>query len=229
MTIQCTHVIFDVDGLLLDTERLYSESTQKVCDEFGKTYTWDLKSAVMGKGEKNVSKIITEVLGLPMTPEEYIRRTREIQKTLFPTAKLLPGAEKLVRHLHEHKIPIAVASGSDNWCFELKTTNHQEFFKLFHHTVLCSDDPEVEHSKPAPDGFIVAAKRFGDAPDPAKILVFEDAPNGVIAANAAGMHCIWVPAPEVTQADDVKSKAILILDSLELFKPEDFGLPSYSQ
>ncbi|KAL5004031.1 hypothetical protein ScPMuIL_017487 [Solemya velum] len=228
MVIQCTHVIFDVDGLLLDTETLYTDSTQEICDEFGKKYTWELKSKVMGKAEKEVAKIMTDVLGLPLTPEEYIRRTREVQQTIFPTAKLLPGAEKLVRHLHKHNIPIAVATGSNSWSFNLKTANHQEFFKLFHHTVLCADDPEVEHSKPAPDGFLVAAKRFEDAVDPSKILVFEDAPNGVQAANAAGMHCVWVPAPEVTQTDDVKSKATLILHSLELFVPEDFGLPPYS-
>lgn len=70
------------------------------------------------------------------------------------------GAEKLVRHLHKHGIPMALASGSDRHNFDLKTKNHQELFSLFHHTVLSSSDSEVKHGKPSPDCFFVAAARF---------------------------------------------------------------------
>lgn len=70
------------------------------------------------------------------------------------------NAEKLVRHLHKHGIPMALASGSDRHNFDLKTKNHQELFSLFHHTVLSSSDSEVKHGKPSPDCFFVAAARF---------------------------------------------------------------------
>jgi pseudouridine-5'-monophosphatase len=82
----------------------------------------------------------------------------------FPT-----GAEKLVKHLHQHKVPIAIASGSDHHNFELKTVNHRDLFGLFHHAVLSSSDPEVKHGKPAPDCFLIAAARFPEPPKPENV------------------------------------------------------------
>lgn len=96
----------------------------------------------------------------------------------------MPGAEKLVRHLHKHSIPIAVATGSSKYNYDLKTRNHQSFFELFHHIVLSGDDPDVKHCKPAPDCFNVAAERFGDNPKPDEVndsvqILFIDGLEGV--------------------------------------------------
>ena len=79
------------------------------------------------------------------------------------------GAEKLIRHLHKHKVPIAVASGAHIEEMELKLTKHKELFSLFHHSVCSSSDPDITHGKPAPDCFLVAAKRFPNSPDPEKV------------------------------------------------------------
>lgn len=78
----------------------------------------------------------------------------------------------MVRHLHAHKIPIAIASGGAQSNFDLKTTNHKEFISLFSHMVLASSDPEVKAGKPSPDVFLVCAKRFPDKPDPSKVSKF---------------------------------------------------------
>ncbi|KAL5004655.1 hypothetical protein ScPMuIL_018111 [Solemya velum] len=223
---QVTKVIFDVDGLLLDTERLYLLAALKVCSEYGKKYTRELKAKVMGKSEKEATRIVVDYLQLPIQPEEYKEKVRAEHMKTFPSVALLPGAETLVRHLHKHNIPMAVASGSSNWSYNLKTASHKELFSLFSHAVLCGDDPDVKAGKPHPDCFLVAARRFGDNPDVKEILIFEDAPNGVEAASAAGMPCVCVPG-EWTDRSDVTAKSTIVLDSLELFRPEDFGLPSY--
>ena len=82
---------------------------------------------------------------------------------------IFPGADRLVRHLYKHKVPLAVVTGSNERSFKLKCVKHKEFFELFDHLVISGSDPEVKRGKPAPDGFILAADRFPDKPDHSKV------------------------------------------------------------
>ena len=80
----------------------------------------------------------------------------------------------MVRHLHKHNIPICVATGSNKSSYEMKTSKHTQLFSLFQHAVFSSDDKEVKHGKPAPDCFLVAARRFPDHPPPDKVRSVDD-------------------------------------------------------
>lgn len=126
-----------------------------------------------------------------MTVQEYLDETAIIQEDLFPHAKLLPGVEKLIRHLHAHDIPIAVATSSTRLKFELKTSLNKELFELFD-VIICGDDPEIQNAKPSPDLFLAAQKHLGNPPAE-NCLVFEDAINGIEAALNAKMNvCIKI-------------------------------------
>lgn len=108
---------------------------------------------------------------------------------------------------------------------ELKIANYPDLFRLFSHKVMGANDPEVKEGKPAPDIFLIAASRFKDKPNPNKCLVFEDSPNGVRAGKLAQMQTVMVPDKIVPK--EQRQEATIVLDSLQQFQPELFGLPKF--
>ncbi|CAH1119193.1 unnamed protein product [Phaedon cochleariae] len=220
-----THVIFDMDGLLIESESIYDKIINDIVVKYGKEYTEDCRIKVLGTPEQDTAKIVVKELDLPITPDEFLVIYKEMQKTELQNPVLLPGAKELVKFLYKHDIPIAVATSSSQESMELKSKPHQEVFKLFHHIVCGSSDPEVENGKPAPDIFLICASRFPDKPDPSSCLVFEDAPNGIKGAISAGMQAVMIPAPYIPQ--NLRKSATIVLNSLSEFNPELFGLPPW--
>ncbi|KAK2573271.1 (DL)-glycerol-3-phosphatase 2 [Acropora cervicornis] len=224
-SMNCTHVIFDLDGLMLDTEIIYTRVTQELLDPYGKIFDWSVKSKMMGRSQIEAARVLVEELQLPFTAEEFGTMSTEKLWELFPTAALLPGVKKLVHHLHKHEIPFAVATGSSAEGYLRKIENHKDLFQLISH-VVTSDDPELKLPKPAPDIFLLASKRFSVPPKSSEdVLVFEDAPNGVIAARAAGMNVVMVPDKRVDPSKF--SQASVVLNSLEEFDPVPWGFPPF--
>lgn len=220
-----THVIFDMDGLLLDTEKVYLASITDVLKNHGKEYPKDLRLRVMGTVPINTATIIVKELEMDMDPEDLLAEFHENQIVRMENVPFLPGAERLIDHLHANNVPIAVATSSGKDTFRVKTAQYQHVFSKFHHIVLGSADSEVKRGKPAPDIFLVCASRFDDKPSPDKCLVFEDAPNGVTGARDAGMQTVMVP--DVIIPVEKTTHATQVISSLLDFKPEDFGLPPF--
>lgn len=223
-----THVTFDMDGLLLDTETFYTMAQQAVLDQFDKQFTWDLKAKQMGKKALESAQVLIDELQLhgQITPEEFLRQREEQLDKLFPTAQLMPGVDRLIRHLHQHKVPIAVATSSHRRHFDVKTQQHKELFGLF--DVIVTGD-QVSKGKPDPEIFQTAAAAFPQPPaSPDAVLVFEDAPSGVQSGVAAGMHVIMVPDPNLSKDLIPGLGAAAVLGSLEQFEPQQWGLPAFA-
>jgi len=215
-----THVIFDLDGTLLDSEGMYTEAAQFVASQHGKVFTLDLKRRCMGGDARDGAQIVVETLGLPITPEAYLEaRERELVR-LLEHVKPMPGAEALVQALSERGIPMAIATSGHRELTEEKLAR-QGFLRNVT-CIVCGDDARLEQPKPAPDIFLLAAAELGAHPD--QCAAIEDSLNGVQSALAAGMHTIALVDPRFEfdpSAFEGASKRIASLLELDL---ADLGL-----
>ncbi len=218
-----THVIYDLDGLLLDTESLHERVNSEIARRYGKIFNQDVKMAIAGRPTLDSAKILVDLLQLPFTAEEYLVERNKLLYPLYSSAKALPGTVELIQHLANHHIPQAIASSSSRHHFELKTVNHQQWLQMFDLTTL-GDDPEIESGKPAPDIFLLAAKRLNASPE--KCLVFEDSLAGMKAAIAAGMSVVVIP--DLVFDQQLFQAANQVLNSMAEFHPQDWDLPGNS-
>ena len=192
----CRAVIFDLDGVLLDTEPLYTQATQQVLSPYGKEYTWELKVQMMGRDSQSTAEFLVAALGLPLTAEQYVAARTPLLEQACRQAAALPGAEELVRSLFARGIPMALATSGEAFLTRAKALQHP-WFDLFS-AVVCGDDPRLGRPKPAPDIFLVAAQELGVPLE--HCVVFEDSLAGVQAAQAAGMQVIAVAAAQMDRS-----------------------------
>src|SRR5262245_11090867 len=109
-----------MDGVLLDTERLYTEATQQIVGRFGKTYDWSVKGNMIGRPAADSARYLVDTLALPITAEDYLREREVLFETLMPTAQPMPGAHELTTALRARGIPVAVATSSARPVYLLK-------------------------------------------------------------------------------------------------------------
>lgn len=161
-------------------------------------------------------------------PEDFVTEYETAMKRNCHKIALMPGAERLIRHLSAKQVPMAIATGAAEAGFERKTGHIGEILRgPFSHHVFAGSDPQVKRGKPQPDVFLEAARRFKSPPrDMKNVLVFEDAVNGVRAALAAGMQVVFVPDGRL-DLSTVTVRPTLILKSLTEFRPELFQLTPF--
>jgi len=213
-----THVLFDLDGVLLDSERLYTQAAQEILNPYGKVFDWSLKVNTMGRDARDGAAWLLAELGVPLGVDEYLERRERRLRDLFRTVQSMPGAPELVSALAQRGVPMAVATSCHRDQYAVKVGGHP-WFETFQATV-CGDDPELVRLKPAPDIFLLAARRLEAAPE--DCLVVEDSPAGVAAARAAGMQVVAVPDPHVPR--DRVADADLVVAAVSEIDPEMWGL-----
>lgn len=209
-------VIFDMDGLMVNSSPVWAEAETTFVKKYGKEYSHEIRKKYLGMRVKDIIMIMVKEYQLPISFEEGEKELLAEMKIDFnrTSVKLLPGCRKLIRNLSKSvKYCLAVASSSPKDIIEtvLQRFRFEDVFQV----VVSSE--EVEHGKPAPDVFLRASKLLKIKPQ--FCLVLEDAPHGIAAAKAAGMKSIAVNNTSNYQLEDFKN-ADLYVRSLEEINEE---------
>ncbi|PWN31919.1 HAD-like protein [Meira miltonrushii] len=163
-----------MDGLLIDSEIVYTIVVNKILAPYGKEQTWEIKSRIMGTPERKATEILLSALwpptatekqdgqlfaaDCPFTIDSFLSDRNMSLDGYFSKVKPMPGAVRLVQHLAKHNVPICLATGSKRRNYGIKSANNQDIFKHFADRIICGDDERLSRGKPFPDVFLLAAR-----------------------------------------------------------------------
>jgi HAD superfamily hydrolase (TIGR01509 family) len=207
-------VVFDLDGLLLDTEQLWDEVREALARERGGQWSERAQAEMMGMSSPEWSRYMHDVVGLRETPDEIaVEVVRRMEARYRERLPLLVGAREAVERLAA-RWPLGLASSSNRPLIDLAL----ELAELapFFHAIVSSE--EVERGKPAPDVYLEACRRLGV--EPRRAAGIEDSRNGIRSAHAAGMRVVAIPNPQFPPDAETLSLADVVLRSLDDLTPE---------
>jgi len=206
-------IVFDLDGILIDSEHVWDEVRQELADERGGRWNENASRDMMGMSSLEWSRYMRDVVGLSEEPEEIsaevVRRLEDRYRRELP---LIPGAEQAVQRLAA-RWPLALASSSNRELIDL-VLESSGLGRYFEASV---SSEEVARGKPAPDVFLEAARRLGVGPT--SCAAVEDSENGILAAKAADMRTIAIPNPHYPPHEDALAAADVVLASIEELTP----------
>jgi HAD superfamily hydrolase (TIGR01509 family) len=209
LSVQVQAVVFDLDGVLLDSEQLWDEVREQLARERGGRWHEGAQADMMGMSSPEWSRYMHDVIGLAESPEEInaevVRRLEARYRKRLP---LLPGARGAVERL-AGRWPLGLVSSSNREVidFVLDQAGLAEFFRA---TV---SSEEVVRGKPAPDVYLEAARRLDVSPE--RCAAIEDSRNGVHSARAAGMRVIAIPNAHYPPDEETLTAAGVVLKSLD--------------
>jgi HAD superfamily hydrolase (TIGR01509 family) len=207
-------VIFDLDGVIVDSEQVWDEVRERLARERGGRWHPGAQRDMMGMSSLEWSRYMSDELGVRMSPgevsDEVVRRVEERYRDALP---LLPGAVGAVRRLAD-RWPLGLASSSNRPVIDL-VLELAEIGELFAATV---SSEEVGRGKPAPDVYIEAARRLGVAPR--RSAAIEDSTNGLLAARAAGLGVVAIPNHAFPPDPEALAVADVALESLHDLSPQ---------
>jgi HAD superfamily hydrolase (TIGR01509 family) len=206
-------VVFDLDGVIVDTEELWDEARQELARERGRSWTDTATRDMMGMSSPEWSRYMHDVIGLPDRPEEINREVvRRLLAHYAEEPPLVEGALEAVRRMAA-RWPLGLASSSNREVIDV-ALDVTGLAPLFRATV---SSEEVARGKPAPDVYLEAAHRLGV--EAASCAAVEDSANGIRSARAAGMRVVAIPNRAFPPPDDVLASAHAALGSIRELAP----------
>jgi HAD superfamily hydrolase (TIGR01509 family) len=207
-------VVFDLDGVLIDSESLWERVREELTSEAGGRWHASAQREMMGMSSGEWSRYMHEELGVPLAPAaisaEVVKRLASRLRAAVP---LLPGAREAVEAI-SRRWPLAIASSANRSVIDL-VLELTDLVRCFRATV---SSEEVARGKPAPDVYIEAARRL-DA-DPGRCAAIEDSANGLRAASGAGMRVVAIPNATFPPGPAALELADVVLASLAELRPE---------
>jgi HAD superfamily hydrolase (TIGR01509 family) len=207
-------VIFDLDGVLIDSERAWARVRERLVRERGGTWRGDSARAMMGMSSPEWSRYMHQELGLQMAPEQIAGEVvRRLERSYSERLPLMAGATDAVASL-AGRWTLGLASSANRTIIELvlESAGMRESF-----AAIVSAE-EVANGKPAPDVFLRAASELGA--HPSRCAAIEDSSNGLRAAKAAGMRLIAIPNRDFPPSADALGLADVVIHSLDQLRPE---------
>jgi mannitol-1-/sugar-/sorbitol-6-/2-deoxyglucose-6-phosphatase len=204
-------VVFDMDGVLIDSEGYWFEVRSEFAAARGKSWSMDDQYQAMGRSTRSWAEVMQKRLNLDMSLDDIIDDLRiRLLERYERHMPILPGAIEAV-HLSASAYRVALASGSPTWVIQrvVQLTGLDKVFQA----VIYGDD--MVHGKPAPDIYLEAARRLDVLPRDS--LGIEDSANGIRSLKAAGMVALAVPSPSFPLPDEIVKMVDLTLPSLEHF------------
>jgi HAD superfamily hydrolase (TIGR01509 family) len=181
-------VLFDMDGLLVDSERLWYEAEAQIAAELGATWGPEHQESLVGGSIDRTVAYMLSLSGPVAAPEEVARRLLDgMAERLRANVPMMPGAKELLDEVREAGVPSALVSSTNRALMEyaLDGIGRDRF------TLTVAGD-EVEHTKPHPEPYLTAARLLNV--DPRQCVALEDSPYGTESATAAGCHVVAVPS-----------------------------------
>ena len=207
-------VIFDLDGLLLDSEQVWDAAREELAHERGGRWHPQAQRDMMGMSSPEWSRYMHDVIGLPEPPDEINAEVvRRLERRYREHLPVIPGAREAVSRLAE-RWPLALASSSNRELIDLAL----ELMGLTQRFKATVSSEEVARGKPAPDVYLEAARRLHV--DPAHAAAIEDSHNGIRAAKAAGMGVIGIPNAHFPPDEEALAQADVLLKNLDELGPD---------
>ena len=207
-------LVFDLDDLLLDSERAWLDAKEQLVRDTGGTWRPEASRAMLGMSSVEWSRYMHDELGVDLPPEQISRQVADRLMAMYrKRLPLLPGATQAVASL-AGRWPLGLASSSNRPVIEL-VLDLADFRQYFAATV---SSEEVAHGKPAPDVYLEAARRLGA--EPSRCVAIEDSGNGLRSARAAGMTTVAIPNRQFPPDEADLRQAGAVIDSLHQLRPE---------
>lgn len=202
--------VFDMDGLLLDTERLFYDTFVTACNEQGWDGPWEVFLRSVGRARENIVPMLRDEMGPDFPAETVVERSYVLAEEMLRNdgPPLKAGATEALEAISARGLRAVVATSTDT----ADARRYLEHTGLLHRFEAVVGGDQVERGKPEPDIFLAAARTLGV--DPTSILVFEDSDLGVRAAAAAGMRVVMIP-DLIEPTEELRRLAFAVVPSLE--------------